>query len=106
MVDASAPAVEERSKALFGNKDMLALSAAIAGSKERFTAQEMSGTSGVGYSTTHRLLTSLQKVGLVERQPRSAGEREQWYLRRRHKFWDAATDLRREAGAEGGDGGQ
>jgi hypothetical protein len=92
---------EQRSKALFGNKHMLELCDGIARSGDRFTALELSATAGVGYSTTHRLLGSLVKVGLVARAPRSAGEREQWYVRQRHRFWDAMTDLHEDAGAGG-----
>jgi DNA-binding MarR family transcriptional regulator len=89
---------EHRSKALFGNKDMLVLCDGIARSSGRFTALEMSAAAGIGYSTAHRLLASLAKAGLVERVPRSSGEREQWYVRLRHRFWDAARDLRQDPG--------
>ena len=98
---AEAPEHEERSKALFGNKDMLVLCDHIAGSDdERFTASGVAEASKVAYSTTHRLLATLVLSGLVTREPRSSGEREQWYTRRRHSFWQAAHDLRRDPGAE------
>jgi len=93
---------EGRSKALFGNKDMLRLCDHIARCDERFTALALSAASGVGYSTTHRLLGALTTAGLVERLPRSAGEREQWYLRRGQRFWDAASDLQDDP-TQGGD---
>lgn len=86
----------ERSKALFGNKDMLRMCAHIARCDERFTAHGLATTADVVYSTTHRLLGALTTAGLVERLPRSTAEREQWYLRKQHRFWDAACDLETE----------
>ena len=85
--------VEQRSKALFGNKDMLRLCDQIARYDDQFTAQELAKITDVVYSTTHRLLGALTAAGLVERLPRNSGEREQWYRRRRHRFWQAARDL-------------
>ena len=93
--------VEERSKALFGKKHMLTLCDGIARSKGRFTAKEMSESSGVAYPTTHRLLLSLTSAGLLERSPRELREREQWYVRIRHGFWTAAQQLHGHGPKEG-----
>ncbi len=97
---------EERSKALFGNKDMLILCDRIAQSNGQFNAKGLSEALGTAYPTTQRLLVSLATVGLLERSPRAAGEKEQWYTRHRHKFWAAARDLRQDWGGAGRVGGQ
>jgi hypothetical protein len=100
------PVHERRSKALFGNKDMLTLCGTIAGFGQRFTASQMSTAANLGYSTSHRLLGALTSAGLLTREARSAGEREQWYTRQNHRFWDAARDLHEDPVGDGGNSAQ
>jgi|SRR5450756_341485 len=92
--------VGTRSKALFGNRHLLAVSARIAGGAQELRPRELEEVLGLGPSTVHRTLAALSAAGLLERLPRRRGERDQRYQRLPHPFWEAAARLHAEADAQ------
>lgn len=88
-----------RSKALFGNRHLLALSALIAAGDDDLVSRDLEAGLGLAPSTVHRSLAALSEVGLVVRIPRAHGEREQRYRRQAHPFWLAARQLHDDARA-------
>lgn len=91
--------IQDLSKALFGNKDMLAVCAAIAGRKS-VNAQDLAGELDVVYPQVHRLLGHLTRAGLLDRAPKERGEKFQWYKPATAKFWQAARELKDRAEVE------
>jgi hypothetical protein len=89
--------VLRRSKVLFGNQHMLAVAGFIAEVPGTFTLSDVCTSTGVAQTTGYRLVGVLSQADLVSRLPRSGGERLQWYSRREHTFWVAATALIAEA---------
>jgi hypothetical protein len=89
--------VLRRSKVLFGNQHMLEVAGFIAKSPGSFTLSDVCTSTGVAPTTGYRLVGVLNQADLVNRLPRSGSERLQWYSRREHTFWVAATTLIAEA---------
>jgi len=85
--------LESRSKSLFGNRHMLHVAREIASRGRPFTVQEVSKKTGVPYSSTHRLMRQLEKVGLLEPAPPKQAEQHRWYRRPSHRFWGAVQQL-------------
>jgi DNA-binding MarR family transcriptional regulator len=86
-----------RSKALFGNRHLLAMAAQIAVGDQEFVPRDLETGLGLPPSTVHRSLAALATAGLMIRLPRGRGEREQRYRRLEHSFWQAARELHDEA---------
>ena len=86
-----------RSKVIFGNRHLLAISAQIAAGDQELVARDLETGLGLAPSTVHRSLAALTTAGLIVRLPRGHGEREQRYRRQEHAFWDAARQLHEEA---------
>lgn len=93
-----------RSKALFGNRHLLAMSARIAVGGDELVPRDLENGLTLPPGTVHRTLAALTTAGLMERLPRGPGEREQRYRRLQHLFWEAATELHAEAARLGNDG--
>ena len=87
-----------RSKALFGNRHLLAMSAQIAMGEQELVPRDLEARLGLPSSTVHRSLAALTTAGLMVRLPRGRGEREQRYRRLDHSFWKAVCELRDDAG--------
>lgn len=94
--------IDARSKALFGNRHLLAVSARIAAGAQELRPRELQEALGLGPSTVHRTLAALSAAGLLERLPRRGGERDQRYQRLPHLFWEAAARLQAEADTQDG----
>ena len=86
-----------RSKALFGNRHLLAMAAQIAVGDQELVPRDLEAGLGLPPSTVHRSLAALATAGLMIRLPRGRGEREQRYRRLEHSFWQAARELHDEA---------
>ncbi len=85
--------LEQRSKALFGNRHMLRVAHEIAVRPGPFTVTDVATSTGVPYSSVHRLVHQLDGIGLVVPSPAASAEQHRWYTRAPAKFWDAAQEL-------------
>jgi hypothetical protein len=85
--------LERRSKALFGNRHMLNVGKDIASGTGTFTVRDVALRTGVPYSSTHKLVRQLERLGLVTYAPVHVNDPQHRYQRERHKFWGAVQQL-------------
>lgn len=86
--------LELRSKSLFGNRHMLHVGRSIARQRGPFTVSDVAKTTGVPYSTAHRLVRQLEDVGLLRRLPQAAmSDPHHRFERLPHRFWGAVQQL-------------
>ena len=85
--------LEQRSKSLFGNRHMLHVGNDIASSAGTFTVRDVAARTGVPYSSTHRLVKQLERLGLVSFASVETSDPQHRYQRERHRFWGAVQQL-------------
>jgi transcription initiation factor IIE alpha subunit len=85
--------VAKKSKMLFNSVHVLPVVRAIGAGNAVVDSKSLQQELNLGQSTVHRVLVTLEGVGLMERLKRHTRTEPQQYRRLDHTFWAAAEDL-------------
>lgn len=83
---------------MFGNRNMIEVANAIARGPARLKAPGLCRQLGLAPSSMHHTLAALAEAGLLKREPRPAGVKEQIYMRQSHPFWTVAERFATDEG--------
>ncbi|MDN4641852.1 helix-turn-helix domain-containing protein [Agreia sp. PsM10] len=84
---------QRRSKLLFNNAHVLSIAAMIEEGQSTIDSKTLQANLALSQSTVQRVLRTLEGIGLLERQERTARTESLRYRRIPHGFWSSARAL-------------